>query len=157
MACPIPYAGHKQNVGRCPTWWRRRYSNEGKTRNPLIYAGVPKTGKPISAVSYSKKFATLWDLWRRYCCLTSFSCFSFVYYGGHYIFMAVQWNRTGHYTFAMWFLLIMVALWNRADHYTFILWFLLLSSSFFFSSPILSRRRLDVCHTSTHDVALVRI
>jgi len=49
----------------------------------------------------------------------------------------------------------MVALWNRADHYIFILWFLLSSS--FFSSPILSRRRLDVCHTSTHGVALVRI
>jgi len=28
---------------------------------------------------------------------------------------------------------------------------------FFFSSPNLSRRRLDVCHTSTHDVALVQI
>ena len=31
------------------------------------------------------------------------------------------------------------------------------SSSFFFFSPNLSRRRLDVCHTSTHGVALVRI
>ena len=31
------------------------------------------------------------------------------------------------------------------------------SSFFFFSSPNLSRRRLDVCHTSTHGVALVRI
>jgi len=33
------------------------------------------------------------------------------------------------------------------------------SSSFFllFSLPNLSRRRLDVCHTSTHGVALVRI
>jgi len=52
----------------------------------------------------------------------------------------------------------MVALWNRADHYIFTLWFLLLLSSFFFfSSPNLSRRRLDVCHTSTHGVALVRI
>jgi len=32
-------------------------------------------------------------------------------------------------------------------------------SSFFFlfSSPNLSRRRLDVCHTSTHGVALVQI
>ena len=48
----------------------------------------------------------------------------------------------------------MVALWNRADHYIFALW-LLLSS--FFSSSNLSRRRLDVCHTSTHGVALVRI
>jgi len=31
------------------------------------------------------------------------------------------------------------------------------SSFFFFSSPNLSRRQLDVCHTSTHGVALVRI
>ena len=49
--------------------------------------------------------------------------------------------------------LFMVALWNRADHYIVALW-LLLS---FFSSPNLSRRRLDVCHTSTPGVALVRI
>ena len=54
-------------------------------------------------------------------------------------------------------LVIMVALWNRADHYIFMLWFVLSSSSSFFSSPNLSRRRLDVCHTSTHGVALVRI
>ena len=46
----------------------------------------------------------------------------------------------------------MVALCNRADHYIFILF--LLS---FFSSPNLSGRRLDVYHTSTHGVALVRI
>jgi len=32
-----------------------------------------------------------------------------------------------------------------------------LSSSFFFSSPNLGGRRLDVYHTSTHGVALVRI
>jgi len=31
------------------------------------------------------------------------------------------------------------------------------SGFFFFSSPNLSRHRLDVCHTSTHGVALVRI
>ena len=31
------------------------------------------------------------------------------------------------------------------------------SSFFFFSSPNLSHRRVDVCHTSTHGVALVRI
>ena len=56
--------------------------------------------------------------------------------------------------------LIMAALWNRACHYIFALWFLLSSSSsffFFFSSPNLSRRRLDVHHTSTYGVALVRI
>jgi len=39
-------------------------------------------------------------------------------------------------------------------HSSFILF---LSSSFFFSLPNLSGRRLDVCHTSTHGVALVRI
>jgi len=51
-------------------------------------------------------------------------------------------------------LLVMVALSNRADHYIFILF---LSSSSFFSFPNLSGRRLDVYHTSTHGVALVRI
>ena len=53
-------------------------------------------------------------------------------------------------------LLVMVALCNRADHYIFIL-FLLSSSSFFFSSPNLSGRKLDVYHTLAHGVALVRI
>jgi len=53
--------------------------------------------------------------------------------------------------------LIMVALWNRADHYIFALllvsFFFLLS--LFLSLPDLSGRKLDVYHTSTHDVALV--
>jgi len=51
--------------------------------------------------------------------------------------------------------LFMVALWNRADHYIFALWF---RSSFYpFFLAYLSGRTLDVYHTSTHDVALVRI
>jgi len=50
----------------------------------------------------------------------------------------------------------MAALWNRAGHYIFVLWFLL-SSIYLFSSPIFSRRRLDIYHTSTHGVALVQI
>ena len=65
--------------------------------------------------------------------------------------------------------LLMAALRNRAGHYIFALLFLLpcvscsflpsffLSSSFVFSSLNLSRRRLDVYHTSTHGVALVLI
>ena len=63
---------------------------------------------------------------------------------------------------------IMAALWNRAGHHIFVLWFL----SFFlllmvalckekqawcFSSPNLSGQRLDVYHTSTHGMVLVRI
>ena len=51
--------------------------------------------------------------------------------------------------------IFMVTVWNRADYYIFGLWFLL--SIFFFFSPNLSRRRFDVCHTSTRGVALVRI
>jgi len=51
----------------------------------------------------------------------------------------------------------MAALRSRCGHYIFVLWFLLLSSIFLLSSPNLSRRRLDVYHTSTHGVALVRI
>jgi len=52
--------------------------------------------------------------------------------------------------------MFMVALSNRADDYIFILSFVLLLSSFF-SLLNLSRHRLDVCHTSTHGVALVPI
>jgi len=58
-----------------------------------------------------------------------------------------------------WYLFIrpMTAVWNRVGHYIFALWFLLsicLPVFFLFSSPNLSRRRLDVCHTCTHGVAL---
>jgi len=52
--------------------------------------------------------------------------------------------------------IFMATLCNRAGHYIFALWFLL-SFFYLFSSPNLSRRRLDVYHTSTHGVALVRI
>jgi len=54
---------------------------------------------------------------------------------------------------------IMAALWNGACHYIFALWFLSFSIylSFLFSLPNLSRRRLDVCHTCTHDVAFLQI
>jgi len=52
--------------------------------------------------------------------------------------------------------LFMAALRCRCGHYIFALWFLS-SVFFFYSSPNLSDRRLDVYHTSTHGVALVRI
>jgi len=53
----------------------------------------------------------------------------------------------------------MAALRSRCGHYIFVLYFVRLSSSSssLFSSHNLSRRRLDVCHTYTHGVALVRI
>jgi len=54
---------------------------------------------------------------------------------------------------------LMVTLCNRTDHIYFhhVVCSSSSSSSSFFSSPNLSGRRLDVCHTSTHGVALVRI
>jgi len=52
-------------------------------------------------------------------------------------------------------LFFMAALWNRTGHYIFALWFL--PSSIFFFSPNLSGCRMDVYHTSTHDVVLLRI
>jgi len=50
--------------------------------------------------------------------------------------------------------IIMAALHSRWGHYIFALWFLSIYL-FFLSSPNLSRRRLDVYHTSAHGVALV--
>jgi len=50
----------------------------------------------------------------------------------------------------------MAALRSRCGYSMLPLW-LLLSFFVFFSSPILSGRRLDVYHTSAHDAALVRI
>jgi len=73
--------------------------------------------------------------------------------GGRHLYSA---GRPSHLAFAhiLVLFIFMVALCNRADHYIFELWFL---SFFFFSSPNLSGRRLDVYHISTHGVALVRI
>jgi len=48
----------------------------------------------------------------------------------------------------------MSALRSRCGHYIIALWFLFI---FFSSSSNLSGRKLDVYHTSTDDVALVRI
>ena len=51
-------------------------------------------------------------------------------------------------------LLVMAALRSRCGHYIFaVVFFFYL----FYSSPNLSGHRLDVYHTSTHGVALVRI
>ena len=47
----------------------------------------------------------------------------------------------------------MAAMRSRRGHYIFAV----VSFYLFYSSPNLSGRTLDVCHTSTHDVALVRI
>ena len=64
-----------------------------------------------------------------------------------------------HFTFLhkvyLFIAVVMAALCNRAGHYIFALWFLL--SIYLFSSPNLSGHRLDVYHTSTYSMALVRI
>ena len=77
---------------------------------------------------------------------------------------ALQWvrsylsGRTFRVVYGDVMSFIMATLWNRACHYIFVQWFLLLLLLLLlYSSPSLSRRRLDVDHTSTHNVALVRI
>ena len=46
-------------------------SNAANARNPLKFAWVPQTGKPISSlVGRSSPYCE--DMWRRYCCLTFF-------------------------------------------------------------------------------------
>jgi len=75
---------------------------------------------------------------------------------GEFFIVTRRWRR-GEVCYRRWpslTLLFMAALCNRAGYYIFALWFL---SIFFFSSPNLSGRRVDVYHTSTHGVALVRI
>ena len=75
-------------------------------------------------------------------------------------FMVPLWNRETRYIFMLWFVLSFF-LWPPYEiggHYIFALWLLsFFLSIFFYSSPNLSGRRLDVYHTSTHGVALVRI
>ena len=44
-------------------------SNAAKTPNPLKLAEVSQTTGPVSAAS-GPKFIILWNMWRKYCCLT---------------------------------------------------------------------------------------
>jgi len=59
----------------CKVWltaveWHR-CSNEAKMQNPLKFAEVSQTRQPVSVVSdQSSPYCE--DMWRRYCCLTSF-------------------------------------------------------------------------------------
>jgi len=75
--------------------------------------------------------------------------------------MAALWNWAGHYIFVLWFLSsFFFFLWPPCDADADIIFLpcgFFLLSFFLFSSPDLSRRTLDVYHTCTHSVALVRI
>jgi len=59
----------------CKVWLasgeRRWCSNEANKRNPLKFAGVSQSGKPISAAN-GPKFTILWDMSRIYCSVTIF-------------------------------------------------------------------------------------
>ena len=82
-----------RNVGQCPTWWppcrmlvtrsvqcRKHWlasttrvpcSNAAKTRNPLKFAGCPKVANRSQPL-VCRSSSYYQDMWRRYCCLTSF-------------------------------------------------------------------------------------
>ena len=47
-------------------------SSAAKTRNPLKLPGVPQTNETISAAIVGRSSPYCEDMWRRYCCLTSF-------------------------------------------------------------------------------------
>ena len=125
-------------------------SNAAKTRNPLKFAGVPQTNETISAAS-GPKFTILWRHVEEILLLNKFfsivdTCFS-------YEDIARQ---------SCWLVPDGDFLWSPYVIGQTIIFlpcgfFLSSSSSFFFSSPNLSGRRLDVYHTLTHGVALVRI
>jgi len=66
-------------------------------------------------------------------------------------------TRTSYVEFIRYNYVVMAALCNRCGHYILPCDFYLLPFFLLFSSHNLSDRRLDVCHTSTHGVALVRI
>jgi len=68
------------------------------------------------------------------------------------LIMAALCNRAGHYIFALWFLFSIFLFF----YFSIFLFFYFSIFLLFFSSN-LSRLRLDVCHTSTRGVALVRI
>jgi len=72
----IQYTSPGEGQTWCKVWLasgeRRCCSNEAKTRNPLKFARVSQTPRPISAViGRSSPFCE--DMWRSYCCLTNFS------------------------------------------------------------------------------------
>jgi len=132
ISCTSPGDGQTS----CKVWLasgdRRRCSNKGKTPNPLKFAEVPQTNEPILTVS-GPKCAVLWGYLEDICCFKN-------------------------YAILLWPLCVA----DTDIIYLFILFIhfaLSFLSSFFsfFSSPKISGRRLDVYHTSTHGVILVRI
>ena len=108
-----------RNVGQCPTWWppcriqvapsvqRRKVwltpntrmpcSNAAKMRIPLNLQGCPKlANRSQPLVGQSSPYCG--DMWRRYCCLTSFfrivdTCLSCKYTAQ----WVVQWCRDGEF------------------------------------------------------------
>jgi len=113
------------------------------------------TAEIRSGVWAPQVISTGFASWQRYCTASSS--------GRQPNFAAL--NRRRHLysagrpsPWALGHILVMAALCNRGPLYFCpVVSFYLLLSSFFFSSPNLTGRRLDVYHTSTHGVALVRI
>jgi len=145
-------------------------SNAGKTRKPFKFAEVPQITGPISASS-RPKFTILSehvkdilllnkifpivdmclsceDIARQSCAMVPIWRFFGDFLRPVFSASPVQHVSDLHLKFA----LRPHHVWKKSS-----CGFFFFLSFFFFSSPNLSRRRLDVCHTSTHDVALVRI
>ena len=118
---------------------QRQCSNKAKTRNMLKFAGVPKlTNRFQPLVGRSSPHCE--DICGADRCSTIIVYCNAVRLGLYYSLLLSPYKIGQTIIFLPC---------------GFFLSFFL--SFFLFSSPNLSRRRLDVCHTSTHGVVLVRI
>jgi len=114
-----------RTTGRCGNGNQR---GNGKRKTKKCKGGQCETGKcgtRQNNVPCSLALATVWRLT------------AVVWHRGQHVYVGLRHSDVRP--------IFMTTQWNRAGHYIFVLWFLFLSIIFFFfSSPILSRRRLDV-------------
>jgi len=128
-----------------------RFAGRRDTAASLFYSWNPGTDVSLwwyFQVSQCQQCRLGSRRWEIVCIVHVVPMVVFEWHGGTVVEMS--------YTQSLRFGLIMAALRRRCGHYIFVL-FLSIYLPSFFSSPILSRRKLDVCHTSTHGVVLVRI
>jgi len=73
-------------------------SNAAKTRNPLKFAGVPQTPKPILSAIVGRSSPYCGNMLRRYCCLTIFFRLSIRALVANTLQdRVVRWCRDGHF------------------------------------------------------------
>ena len=131
-------------------------SNAAKTPNPLEFAGVPQTNEKISAAS-GPKFTILWGHVEKVLLLKKFfpivdACLICEDIARQSCAMVPRWRFLATFLWPPYVI-------GGPLYFCPVVSFYLLSSFYLllFFSPNLSGHRLDVYHTLSHGVALVRI